>query len=379
MADLNPWLGYAENLESLKHISPTKGAVRFDSSFPIPTVNCNHHQRFESSILLLTTKILIHQCITLKPQNLDPSFDMKSFSLKLGFPARSRETSPTSLKAEAAIRVEDLESRLFEKPAGTPRSFWSRLFSCCILRPDKEPLAPLTSNNRWAEYANGHDSDINPYRSYIVPAVRVSTLNDGIRSSATTDDDGKLAAHDSISSTQSACLLTAGETNFATAKENGNIATHKSLATAAKSANPFGMSTISKTGDGSAPQHIIAPPTNGHSPTSSNDFRSRVRPSLDIDGPAALVNSVSYAPKPSIEHSLRSARRALPTSTRPSIDVDSLAALAASNGHAFKPSTEHSLRSARPALPASIRLSRSVPDHEADHPFRELREDWARY
>lgn len=92
-----------------------------------------------------------------------------------------------------------------------------------------------TCKDQWTEYNNGPDSGINPYRSYMLQAVQIPTENDGRNSATTTNDDGKIAAHGSMSSTQSAGLLTAGKTNSASKKDDGNIATHEFVFAATRS------------------------------------------------------------------------------------------------------------------------------------------------
>ena len=127
---------------------------------------------------------------------------MNSFSPKLGFSAVSREPGRTSQNEVATIRVRDLESQLCEEPAAAPQSFWSIVLSCCLLRRDKKRSTLQTCKNQWtAEYDSGPDIDINSYRSYMLETVHIPTADDVHNYAPTTNDDGKIAAHGSISQT----------------------------------------------------------------------------------------------------------------------------------------------------------------------------------
>lgn len=101
----------------------------------------------------------------------------------------------------AVIRVQDLERQLSNEPAA-PRSFRSRLFSW-LFRIKKCSLP--TSNESSDD--NGSDSN-NITASYSYFAQPQITTVDGTKTRSTTNDDGKMAAHDPISSAQSAMLST---------------------------------------------------------------------------------------------------------------------------------------------------------------------------
>lgn len=279
------------------------------------------YNNLEYSYVRVNIKISLNNVLTL-------SKIMYFFSM-FGFPAWSRRgvgirrnlPEPT-----LSIQIRDLGRQVVEEPLVESRSIWPRLSSCFSPRAKKKYSRPDTSYGQWTKGLASHARFPDRQCQY-------STTN-GTDDSMTTDNDAKLATHESIFH----------QTGSINPSADGKTSIYYSVSTVDKSAEPHGISTINENSNESAPQDLITFPPKAITATWPSDVQSPggftafdrdvdnlllsngTRPIKEVERPA-LVPDLNHLEDVSL-HAVHSAH---PDHTKTSIGVKSLAALAASD------------------------------------------------
>lgn len=257
---------------------------------------------------------------------------MYFFSM-LSFPAWSRGLGihRNSLEPTPAIQIRDLERQVIEEPLES-RTFWLRLSSCFSPRDKKKHSKPDTSYSQWSKDLASHARFLDGQRQF-------STTN-GTDDSTTTDNDGKVATHESIFH----------QTNSVNPIADGKTSIHCSVSTVDKSTEPHGISTVNETGNESAPQDLITFPPKvltgiwpSDSPGGDSHFFKPKSFDRDVDNPLLLNGTVGIkdVERPGLVPDLKrledvplhAVHSAHPDRTKTSIGVKSIAALAASGSY----------------------------------------------
>lgn len=257
---------------------------------------------------------------------------MYFFSM-LSFPAwiRGLGIRRNSLEPTPAIQIRDLERQVVEEPLES-RTFWPRLSSCFSPRAKKKHSKPDTSYSQWSKDLASHARFLDGQRQF-------STTN-GTDDSTTTDNDGKVATHESIFH----------QTDSINPSADGKTSIHCSVSTVDKSTEPHGISAVNETGNEIAPQDLISFPPKVLTATWTSDslggdnhFFNLKSFDRDVDNPLLLNGTMGIkdVERPGLVPDLKrledvplhAAHSAHPDRKKTSIGVKSLAALAASDSY----------------------------------------------
>lgn len=253
-----------------------------------------------------------------------------------------------------AIEMRDLESQIVEQHAVTPRSFWSRIFSCSYSRVRSR----LVSDHEWSSSSRSH---------FESSQIFIANGTD----SAATNNDGKAASQKSpsLESNQSETIIIDETDSTAITEVDGNIASNETLSTASTAA-------LSENVTGESAQHIISPPPKVLTTTALNAVEFQE---------FALVESPALAsPSRCFHENLRRDADQRKNASGEHIVLweifqgppapKSLSAKERLRARYTRPTEFPEVESARVAVPNSHGL-----DQAMEAPYLPAREGWARY